>query len=78
MLDVRTWHRERINVPVYAFQSALTGGGIFARTKRFIRLTRVRSAGLVGDEKHAHLDPLLARPRKNTFLQTVVPFLGGV
>lgn len=77
-LGLRTWHRSKIDVPAFFFQTTLTRGRVFNNGKRFVRSTRIPSAGLVGDENMSHIDPLTAIPRENTFLQSVVPFLEAI
>ena len=65
-------------MPAYVFQTVLARDRVFRNAKRFARGSEIPSMVLIGDENHSHLDPLLARPRKNTFLETVVPFLRAI
>jgi len=77
-LGLRTWHARKVNVPLYAFQTSLTGGGVLEGARRFVRRSAVRKrdATLVdGSTTTSHLDPLTAAPQTNDFLDTVVPFL---
>ena len=78
LLGLRTWHRRKIDVPAYVFQTLMARGRVFRNAKRLVRGSPIPSMALVGDENHSHLDPLTARPSKNTFLETVVPFLRAV
>ena len=78
LLGLRTWHRRKVDVPAYVFQTVLARDRVFRNAKRFARGSEIPSMVLIGDENHSHLDPLLARPRKNTFLETVVPFLRAI
>jgi pimeloyl-ACP methyl ester carboxylesterase len=74
-LGLRLFHTRAIDTPLYAYQTDLTGGRVLAGAKRLIARSRIRTKTLVSDDKASHLDPILADPTQNTFLQTVVPFL---
>ena len=43
--------------------------------RQFVRGSQVHDATLASDEQMLHFDPLYARPDRNSFLTTVVPFL---
>jgi len=74
-LGLRTWHRARVNVPLYAFQTDLTSGRVLRGARAFVRASRIRRATYVDRSKtYSHLDPIAATPR-NDFITTVVPFL---
>lgn len=76
LLGLRPWHAKRIDVPLYAFQTDLTGGRVLRGARRLKALSRIKRATLVqGAPEQSHLDPLLAAPGTNEFLATVVPFL---
>jgi pimeloyl-ACP methyl ester carboxylesterase len=78
-LGLRLEHTRAIDVPIYAFQTALTDGGVLRGAKRLVRRaeTRRSQAHLVnGAPEQSHLDPLTADPSQNEFLETVVEFLG--
>jgi pimeloyl-ACP methyl ester carboxylesterase len=74
-LRLREFHRARVNLPLYAFETNLTHGRVLRGARRFVRSSRVPRSRLVADHGQSHLDPLLAAPSKNRFLKTVVPFL---
>jgi hypothetical protein len=75
---LRTWHAGAIGVPLYAFQTDLTGGKVIRGAVRLIARSRIPGARSVLVDRSArmsHLDPLTAAPSRNDFLLTVVPFL---
>jgi hypothetical protein len=77
-LGLRLLHTAQVDVPLYAFQTSLGGAGnavadgahYYQRISKIPRVTVVSRAS-----SYSHLDPLLATPAKNAFLQTVVPWL---
>ena len=75
VLGVRVRHANRVNVPLFAFGTDLTGGRVITAARRFARRSRVPRATLAQARRFTHLDPLTASPRRNYFLRTVVPFL---
>jgi hypothetical protein len=76
LLGLRLKHAKRIRLPLYAFQTDLTEGGVLRGAQKLKAMSRIRRATLVdGAPEQSHLDPLLAAPEANEFLQTVVPFL---
>ena len=74
-LKLRTRHLKDVDVPLYAFQTDLTGGRVIRGAKRFVRRSDVPRATYVNEPRTSHLDPLTAAPGKSRFLKTVVPFL---
>jgi pimeloyl-ACP methyl ester carboxylesterase len=77
-LGLRLEHTDRIDLPIYAFQTDLTGGDVLAGAKRLIQRAKTseREALLVnGAPTHSHLDPLLAAPGSNLFLSKLQEFL---
>lgn len=77
-LGLRPWHRRKVAVPVYAFQTSLTKGRVLRGARAFIKGSRVpakKSRLVNGSSQQSHLDPLTAAPNRNRFLTTVVPFL---
>jgi len=62
-------------VPLYAFSTALTSGKVARGANRLVARSQIRRSRIVDDQTTAHLDPLVAAPRTNRFLKTVVPFL---
>jgi len=75
LLRLRTYHRRRVNVPLYSFETTFLDGAVNRGARAFQRGSRVPKLRLVSDRRTAHLDPLTASPRNNRFLQTVVSFL---
>ena len=67
-----------MNLPLYAFETDLTGGRVLRGAKRFMEASRIKRATLVADHNTSHLDPLTAAPDRNTFLKSVAPFLKDV
>ena len=77
-LGLRLRHTRRINIPIYAFQTDLTDGGVLRGARRLVgrARTRKRQSLLVnGAPVQSHLDPLTAAPAKNRFLKSVERFL---
>ncbi len=69
---------DRVDVPMYGFQTSLGRGRVLAAVRKLGRQSGVprRELELVNrDRTYAHVDPLAASPRRNAFLKTVVPFL---
>ena len=75
LLGLRPLHAADIDVPMYAYQTDLTGGRVIRGAKRLIGRSKIDTSRLVNDPAASHLDPLVAAPRRNVFLKTVVPFL---
>jgi hypothetical protein len=75
-LGLRTWHAREVDLPLYAFQTGLSGGRVLRSTRAFVRASKVTHPTLVDrSASYAHVDPLAAAPSRNDFLRTVVPFL---
>ena len=62
-------------MPLYAYQTDLTGGRVIRGAKRLIGRSKIDTSRLVNDPAASYLDPLVAAPGRNVFLKTVVPFL---
>ncbi len=80
-LGLRLEHARRIDVPIYAFQTDLTDGDVLRGARRLVKRARTgkRDSMLVnGAPQQSHLDPLLAAPKGNEFLKTVVEFLDQI
>jgi hypothetical protein len=76
LLGLRLWHTKEIDVPLYAYQTDLTSGGVIQGAKNVKRVSRIPRLVTVDDGANAsHLDPVVAPPATNRFEQTVVPFL---
>ena len=74
-LGLRLKHGSRIDVPLYAFGTALTRGRVARGARRLVQRSRIRQSTIVDDRATSHLDPLSAAPSRNHFLRSVVPFL---
>jgi pimeloyl-ACP methyl ester carboxylesterase len=78
-LGLRLLHTDRIDVPIYAFQTDLTNGRVLLGAQRLVDRARTsqREALLVnGAPEQSHLDPLTAAPDANEFLRELERFLG--
>ncbi|HEX2086755.1 MAG TPA: hypothetical protein VHF89_13840 [Solirubrobacteraceae bacterium] len=81
LLGLRPFHARRVDVPLYAFQTDLTGGRVLRGARRYIARSRIpRRASVLVDRASttSHLDPVTAAPATNDFVATVVPFLQRV
>ncbi|HEV2111205.1 MAG TPA: alpha/beta hydrolase [Gammaproteobacteria bacterium] len=76
-LGLRLTHAADIDVPLYAFATGLTHGTVISSAQWVVANSKVRKAVYVTDDSMVHLDPLLDRPERNKFLQTLVAFLHG-
>jgi pimeloyl-ACP methyl ester carboxylesterase len=74
-LGLRPWHTAKVKLPLYAFETDLTGGKVLRGARRFMEASKIKRATLVADHNTSHLDPLTAVPARNKFLTTVLPFL---
>jgi hypothetical protein len=74
-LGLRLMHGRQIDVPVYAYSTALTEGRVARGARRLAAISDVPRSRVVDDRQASHLDPLSAAPRTNRFLKTVLPFL---
>ena len=74
-LRLRLLHGRDIDVPVYAYSTALTRGRVARGARRLAARAPIPSTKVVDDRSASHLDPLSAAPGTNRFLKTVVPFL---
>lgn len=77
-LGLRLQHTRKVDSPLYALQTDLTGGRVLRGARRFIErssTTGSESRLVNADPQESHLDPLTAAPPRNAFFRTVVPFL---
>jgi pimeloyl-ACP methyl ester carboxylesterase len=77
-LGLRLFHTRQVNLPLYAIATDLAGAHVLDGARNFIRRARTtpRQSMLVNrNPQISHLDPLVAAPKTNAFLKTVVPFL---
>jgi hypothetical protein len=83
VLDVRATHGGDLpkGLRIYAFAAALGGPGVLDAARLLARQSHVPRRNLTLVDRHttyAHNDPAGAAPRRNAFLQTLVPFLTRV
>jgi pimeloyl-ACP methyl ester carboxylesterase len=79
-LGLRLMHTDRIDVPIYAFQTDLTSGDVLEGARRLVERARTteREALLIdGAPEQSHLDPLTAAPEQNEFLTGLERFLSS-
>jgi pimeloyl-ACP methyl ester carboxylesterase len=75
-LGLRLWHTRQINVPLFAYQTELTGGGVIRGARAVHKASKIPRLVEVDDSAVAsHLDPVIAPPGTNGFTRNVVPFL---
>ena len=77
-LGLRLFHAAQVDVPLYAFQTALGGrnDAVTRSAHAYQAESKIPSVTVVSrTTTYSHLDPLLATPAQNAFLQTVVPWL---
>lgn len=75
-LGLRLWHTRQINVPLFAYQTDLTQGGVIRGARAVQKASKITRLVEVDDSAAAsHLDPVIAPPAANGFTQNVVPFL---
>ena len=80
-LGLRLFHTAQVDVPLYAFQTALGGAdnAVADSAAAYRSESKIPSVTVVSrTTTYSHLDPLLASPAQNAFLQTVVPWLKKV
>jgi pimeloyl-ACP methyl ester carboxylesterase len=76
LLGLRATHAAEIDIPLYAFETDLTNGRVIRGAQRLRKRAKgIKTYTFVRDKRQSHLDPLVAAPRRNSFLKTVVPFL---
>ena len=74
-LGLRLRHARRIDVPLYAYGTALTRGRVARGARRLVRRSRIAEFTVMDDRGVSHLDPLSAAPGRNDFLKSGVPVL---
>jgi hypothetical protein len=78
VLGVRAWHGDRVELPIYAYETALGAGRVIKGARALARRSHVPRRDRVFVDRSAeesHLDPLADTPATNHFLKTIVPFL---
>jgi pimeloyl-ACP methyl ester carboxylesterase len=79
-LGLRLMHTDRIDVPIYAFQTDLTEGDVLTGARRLVaraRTTERETLLIDGVPEQSHLDPLTAAPEQNEFLSGLQEFLAS-
>jgi hypothetical protein len=78
-LGLRISHLAEVDLPLYAFQTSLggTADAVERGAHSYQQRSKIPSVQVVSHLELGHLDPLLAAPAKNPFLQTVVPWLNS-
>jgi hypothetical protein len=77
-LGLRLYHVSQVDDPLYVIQTALGGAnnGVANAAVAYQGQSKIPSVDIVNRrEQYGHLDPLLASPSTNAFLQTVVPWI---
>jgi pimeloyl-ACP methyl ester carboxylesterase len=75
-LDLRLFHTRQVDLPLYAFQTELTDGGVLKGARTLVKKSRITKTKFVdASDSTSHLDPVLAPAETNRFEQTVEPFL---
>jgi hypothetical protein len=75
VLGLRLRHGREIDLPLYAYSTALTDGRVARGARRLARISPIDEPRVVDDRGASHLDPLAAAPRRNRFVRTAAPFL---
>lgn len=78
LLGLRLQHTGQIDIPIYAFQTDLTDGGVLGGAERLVgkaKTKRSESMLVEGAPQASHLDPLTAASGDNEFLRTVSRFI---
>lgn len=78
VLGVKATEGRAATVPMYGFDAELGGGGVGRATRSLAESAGVPKRKVVTvnrSKKFAHIDPLSARPGKNTFVKTLARFL---
>lgn len=81
LLGLRLFHRQDVNLPLYAFATTSADSRrILEGARAFIAGSRTpRSrAVLASDKGMDHLDPIAAKAESNSVLHSLVPFLRGI
>jgi hypothetical protein len=80
-LGLHLLHLHQVDVPLYVIQTSLGGtdNAVANGAKQYQRESKIPSVEIVNRAStYSHLDPLLAAPAHNAFLQTVVPWLNRI
>jgi hypothetical protein len=77
-LGLRLYHLSQVDVPMYVIQTSLGGRDNFVASAAvaYQRASQIPSVTVINrSSTYSHLDPLLAAPSHNAFLQTVTPWI---
>lgn len=77
-LGLRPFHLATLDVPLYAFETSLSEGGVLEAAQTLIAQSSIQRFQLESNQEMGHLDPLADFPDNNTFFETVVPFLRSI
>ena len=77
VLGVRATHGDDVHLPIYAIETSLGAGRVLKGARQLAKRSHVTHRLRLVDRHRTydHIDPLSALPRKNAFVETVVPFL---
>jgi hypothetical protein len=78
VLGLRLTHLSQVDIPLYVIQTSLGGAGnaVANAAHQFQSQSKVPSVTIIDKAAaYGHLDPLLAAPGQNAFLQTIVPWI---
>jgi hypothetical protein len=78
VFGVRAIHGHSVKLPMYAIETSLGAGRVLRGVRALARHSGVPRRDLVLVDRHRtydHLDPLVALPKRNALLKTLVPFL---
>lgn len=69
---------KRVKLPMYSFDAELGDGRVKRATRALAAQSKVPKKWVRTVDRsstYAHIDPLSAKPKKNAFVKTLVPFL---
>lgn len=76
LLGLRLFHTRRIDTPLLAYQTDLTGGGVLEGARTLIDRSRIERAKLIdASATTSHLDPVLAPIETNRLTRAAVRFV---
>ncbi|HEY7947577.1 MAG TPA: hypothetical protein VID75_07875, partial [Acidimicrobiales bacterium] len=78
VLGLKLTHRSQVNVPMYVIETSLGGANndVAKAAASYKAHSKIPAVTVVNrTATYGHLDPLLAAPARNAFLQTVVPWI---
>jgi len=78
VLGLRLYHLGQVDLPLYVIQTSLGGtdNAVADAAHAYQHESKIPSVTIVNRySTYSHLDPLLATPSKNAFLQTVMPWI---